>query len=121
MDADKSGTITVEELREGLKKQGTTTAQSEVESLLSKIDVDANGTLDYEEFIAATVNLSQVRRAFIPILYKIIIVSQRFSDQSLYESAVAGFALTLNDFKAWLMATIVRAVTPQEGTFIIFE
>ncbi|KAK9805672.1 hypothetical protein WJX72_011131 [[Myrmecia] bisecta] len=62
MDADRSGTITVEELRESLKKQGSAVSQEEITSLLSNIDVDANGTIDYEEFLAATVNLSQLEK-----------------------------------------------------------
>ena len=30
--------------------------------LLSQIDIDASGTIDYEEFLAATVNLSQLEK-----------------------------------------------------------
>lgn len=30
--------------------------------LLGQIDIDASGTIDYEEFLAATVNLSQLEK-----------------------------------------------------------
>lgn len=43
MDADRSGTITVEELKDAMRKQGSPVAQSELEALLASIDIDNNG------------------------------------------------------------------------------
>ena len=61
LDADKSGTVTLEELQAGLAKQGTTTTQKEVQSLIESLDLDANGSIDYDEFLAATVQMSQLQ------------------------------------------------------------
>lgn len=47
IDIDNSGTITAEELREALKKKGSLLRAEELEGLLAMIDLDANGTLDY--------------------------------------------------------------------------
>ena len=44
MDSDNSGSITVEELKAGMKKAGSPVALAELQALLSHIDVDANGT-----------------------------------------------------------------------------
>lgn len=43
MDADNSGSITVEELKAGMKKAGSPVALAELQALLSHIDVDASG------------------------------------------------------------------------------
>lgn len=45
IDTDNSGSITVEELKTGMKKAGSPVALAELQALLSHIDVDANGTL----------------------------------------------------------------------------
>ena len=58
---DKSGTVTLDELREGLAKQGSPITQKEVEALMESIDVDATGSIDYDEFLAATMNMSQLQ------------------------------------------------------------
>lgn len=43
MDADNSGSITVDELKTGMKKAGSPVALAELQALLAHIDVDANG------------------------------------------------------------------------------
>jgi calcium-dependent protein kinase len=42
MDEDESGTITVDELRQGLRKRGAEVALSEVQHILNDIDLDGN-------------------------------------------------------------------------------
>jgi Ca2+-binding EF-hand superfamily protein len=40
MDVDKSGSLTIDELRHGLAKQGTVLSQSEVHELLKAVNGD---------------------------------------------------------------------------------
>ena len=42
---DHSGTITVDELKAGMKKAGSPIALAELQALLAHIDVDGSGTL----------------------------------------------------------------------------
>ncbi|XAR62372.1 Non-specific serine/threonine protein kinase [Bertholletia excelsa] len=62
MDADNSGTITLDELKQGLAKQGTKLSESEVEQLMEAADADGNGTIDYDEFITATMHMNRMDR-----------------------------------------------------------
>jgi len=60
IDEDNSGSITYDELRDGLKRMGSVLAENEIKQLMSAADVDGNGSIDYEEFIAATVQRTKV-------------------------------------------------------------
>lgn len=60
-DGNGDGQITLDELREGLARQAKL-SDSEVEQILRDTDVDGNGVIDYEEFVASTVNLSMLER-----------------------------------------------------------
>ncbi|KAK7353833.1 hypothetical protein VNO80_19285 [Phaseolus coccineus] len=62
IDADNSGTITFDELKEGLKRVGSDLMESEIKDLMDAADIDNSGTLDYGEFIAATVHLNKLER-----------------------------------------------------------
>lgn len=56
MDTDKSGSITYEELKKGLAQLGSKLTEAEVKQLMEAADVDGNGTIDYTEFITATMH-----------------------------------------------------------------
>ncbi|KAK9714924.1 hypothetical protein RND81_06G131100 [Saponaria officinalis] len=56
MDTDNSGSITYEELKTGLAQLGSKLTEAEVKQLMEAADVDGNGTIDYTEFITATMN-----------------------------------------------------------------
>ncbi|KAI4308003.1 hypothetical protein L6164_031122 [Bauhinia variegata] len=62
MDTDKSGTITYEELRAGLQRLGSKLTEAEVQQLMEAADVDGNGTIDYIEFITATMHRHRLER-----------------------------------------------------------
>ncbi|XP_050383850.1 calcium-dependent protein kinase SK5-like [Argentina anserina] len=62
IDADDSGSITFEELKEGLRKVGSELMESEIKDLMDAADIDNNGTIDYGEFLAATVHLNKLER-----------------------------------------------------------
>ncbi|XP_030453667.1 calcium-dependent protein kinase 2-like [Syzygium oleosum] len=56
MDTDKSGTITYEELKTGLARLGSKLTEAEVKQLMDAADVDGNGSIDYIEFVTATMH-----------------------------------------------------------------
>ena len=48
IDKDHSGTITVDELKVGLREQGSTVTEAELADLVRSLDADNSGTIDYE-------------------------------------------------------------------------
>uniref|UniRef100_A0A0D9VJL4 non-specific serine/threonine protein kinase n=1 Tax=Leersia perrieri TaxID=77586 RepID=A0A0D9VJL4_9ORYZ len=62
MDTDNSGAITYDELKEGMRKYGSTLKDTEIRDLMDAADVDNSGTIDYIEFIAATLHLNKLER-----------------------------------------------------------
>eukprot|EP00878_Enallax_costatus_P019301 GHUV01020361.1.p1 GENE.GHUV01020361.1~~GHUV01020361.1.p1 ORF type:complete len:411 (+),score=150.67 GHUV01020361.1:34-1233(+) len=62
IDADSSGTITVEEMRRALQHWGHKISDAELQSLMAIADVDGDGLIDYNEFVAATMHLSKLEK-----------------------------------------------------------
>ncbi|XP_027934543.1 calcium-dependent protein kinase 11-like [Vigna unguiculata] len=62
IDTDNSGTITFEELKEGLRSMGSNLVESEIKSLMEAADIDNSGSIDYGEFLAATLHLNKMER-----------------------------------------------------------
>lgn len=62
LDVDGDGAITVEEMRSGMKRLGSTLNQDELDQMIKDMDVDGSGTIDYEEFITATLNLATLEK-----------------------------------------------------------
>ncbi|XP_062163469.1 calcium-dependent protein kinase 29 isoform X3 [Alnus glutinosa] len=56
MDTDKSGSITLDELKTGLSRLGSKLTEIEIKQLMDAADVDKSGTIDYHEFITATMH-----------------------------------------------------------------
>jgi len=63
-DTDGDGLITVDELRQGLcmQREGAAVSEDELAAFMRETDVDGSGTIDYNEFVAATVSLALLRR-----------------------------------------------------------
>ncbi|KAJ4976326.1 hypothetical protein NE237_001432 [Protea cynaroides] len=62
LDTDNSGTITYEELKSGLTRLGSKLSEAEVKQLMEAADVDGDGTIDYIEFITATMHRHKLER-----------------------------------------------------------
>ncbi|GLU04623.1 hypothetical protein SLE2022_217610 [Rubroshorea leprosula] len=62
MDTDRSGTITFEELKTGLARLGSRLSDAEAKQLMDAADVDKNGTIDYIEFITATMHRHRLEK-----------------------------------------------------------
>ncbi|XP_010930818.1 calcium-dependent protein kinase 28 [Elaeis guineensis] len=62
IDTDNSGTITFDELKDGLKRVGSDLMESEIQALMHAADIDNSGTIDYGEFLAATVHMNKLER-----------------------------------------------------------
>ncbi|XP_057426118.1 calcium-dependent protein kinase SK5-like [Lotus japonicus] len=62
IDTSNSGTITFDELKDVLKRVGSKLMESEIKDLMDAADIDNSGTIDYGEFIAATVHLNKLER-----------------------------------------------------------
>ncbi|TKY57600.1 Calcium-dependent protein kinase isoform 2 [Spatholobus suberectus] len=62
MDTDGSGTITFEELKSGLSRLDSQLSESEIRQLMDAADIDKNGTIDYFEFIAATMDRHKLEK-----------------------------------------------------------
>jgi len=55
MDENNDGTLSVLELKEGLKKAGVAVPQ-DLQQMMDNIDTDGSGVIDYSEFMAATMD-----------------------------------------------------------------
>jgi len=62
MDTDNSGTITFEELKRGFARLGSKLSELEVKQLMDATDLDGNGTIDYLEFITATMHINRTEK-----------------------------------------------------------
>lgn len=62
IDTDRSGTITLEELKNGLARLGSRLSEPEIEQLMEAADVDKSGTIDYMEFVTATMHRHRLER-----------------------------------------------------------
>ncbi|KAG1667632.1 hypothetical protein FOA52_001688 [Chlamydomonas sp. UWO 241] len=63
MDTDKSGSISADEFALALQRKGNAHLKEEdVKRLVADADIDGDGQIDYEEFLAATINASKLQR-----------------------------------------------------------
>eukprot|EP00752_Nemacystus_decipiens_P004515 g4123.t1 len=70
IDADNNGSICVDELKMVVKKEGLEYIEEEVVAMLKGVDLDGNDSIEWKEFLAATIDRNvfiredNVRRAF---------------------------------------------------------
>ncbi|GAB4828379.1 Calcium-dependent protein kinase 29 [Ancistrocladus abbreviatus] len=62
IDTDRSGTITLEELKTGLARLGSRLNEAEIQQLMDAADMDKSGTIDYMEFITATMHRHKLEK-----------------------------------------------------------
>ncbi|KAD5961586.1 hypothetical protein R6Q59_014750 [Mikania micrantha] len=62
IDTDNNGYITFEELKDGLKRFGADLDETDLHDLIQSADINNNGTIDYDEFVAATLHFTKVDR-----------------------------------------------------------
>jgi len=62
LDKDKSGTITMDELRSALDNPSYGMTKEQIQGLLDAADLDGNRRIDWKEFLAATVSKSKLTR-----------------------------------------------------------
>ena len=82
MDSDSSGTITREELREGLSDLGMTMSEATTFQVMDTIDLDGSGDIDRDEFeawMAHRVTRSQQAITVLKILIGVVQVLRRTS------------------------------------------
>lgn len=60
IDKDNNGMLTVNELHDALTRKGANVEELELFRLVQKVDLDENGEIDYEEFLAANVQLRKL-------------------------------------------------------------
>jgi len=56
MDVNGDGLLTVKELEEGMQKAGMTEIPPELDAIIKEVDSNGSGTIDYTEFLAATLD-----------------------------------------------------------------
>ncbi|CAD7699180.1 unnamed protein product [Ostreobium quekettii] len=61
LDADRSGGLSHEELSKGLRAQGYNLSDEEVTQLMAEVDVDGNGCVDFNEFMATLIDWNEVQ------------------------------------------------------------
>jgi len=56
IDDDGNGVVTINELAKAMRSVGLNPSMEEVQSILKALDEDKNGKIDYEEFLAASID-----------------------------------------------------------------
>jgi len=61
LDENGDGVLTVQEIREGMRKQGVRIPE-DLEGIIRNLDTDGSGKVDYTEFIASTLTSKEYMR-----------------------------------------------------------
>jgi calcium-dependent protein kinase len=63
LDVDKSGSITMSELSQGLRKQGYNLTDDEIEQLMRKVDANHDGDVSINEFMATLLDWNLIQES----------------------------------------------------------
>ena len=69
-------------MRDGLRSKGTKIPEVELQRIMENADVNGDGKVDYEEFLAATMHLGKLERE--ETLYKAFQVQDTTADQLVF-------------------------------------
>jgi calcium-dependent protein kinase len=72
MDTDGSGSIDADELAAGLKARGYTVSKAEIEQLIDRMDINQDGTLEFDEFSSALVDWKKVPHRMLGVLHSML-------------------------------------------------
>merc|ERR1711869_98550 len=56
LDANGDGKLTINEMKEGIKKAGLKEIPPDLQQIMQDVDADGSGVIDYTEFLAATLD-----------------------------------------------------------------
>jgi calcium-dependent protein kinase len=56
LDANGDGKLTINEMKEGIKKAGLKEIPADLQQIMEDVDSDGSGVIDYTEFLAATLD-----------------------------------------------------------------
>lgn len=62
MDTDHSGTISIDELRQGLLMRGVAVPEQLLNQIMDMADLNGNRCLDYQEFVGATMHVCKLQQ-----------------------------------------------------------
>jgi calcium-dependent protein kinase len=62
MDENHDGVITIEEMRKAFTQKGTQIPENDLRALMAAGDANSNGSLDYEEFLTATLSVAKLQK-----------------------------------------------------------
>ncbi len=69
IDSDASGSISETELINGLREQGYAVTPSEVQQLMSRLDLDKDGDILFDEFATGLLDWKEVGLAMLPFAH----------------------------------------------------
>ena len=62
IDEDSSGAISLQELQNAFRQAGQQRAEEDIGEIISKVDFDQNGEINYSEFISGTLDRQLITR-----------------------------------------------------------
>jgi len=104
-DADRSGSITLSELKEVMKSLGENPTDAQVKQIISEVDADNNGTIEFNEFLDFVEKFKQGKgsKGFGEVFVKnanVNVVASTHATHSFSDEEKAGFVEYINSVLA---------------------